>query len=461
MAELSTGEPKMTHQDRGGRFHPAHRAPWRHRSALVAVVVLVLAACGGAQESPDEGGAAATGGGGGEQEGGGTVITAWFNGETVPADEFAALEEQGITVEYDIRGDAILTDMLRMREAGEQLPDIVEIDSHLTPAFMEAGLIAPMTEQIAAWEQEDPELYATVPESVWEDGTYEGEIMHYPNKSLVNALYYNIALLEEAGVEPPPYDTYQDLLEAARAVQRTNPDLPAYFGTGGTSHDRIFQWLYAFGVPFEGNIPQLTSEQGIELITWWQTMYDEGITDPEFVIGQQDESKGAFVAGELAFMEEGLNNGPGLMLDDFVYGEDWGSAPYPVHEENGGQYMGVPRGWSMSAETENPDAAVQVLRYLSDPEIAAERYFELESGVVQSTPVLEGEQMAEEQPFFTQELLDIFTGLEAQIPPGTNTNAVGEVLTALLEEVTVTGTEDTPQAIAERYQAQFDELAQE
>ena len=451
----------MGFKDRGGAPHAPDRTPWRPRRllALVAVALLVLAACGGAQEAPEEEPAAEGGSEGGAAEGGGeTVVTAWFNGETVPADEFAALEEQGITVEFDIRGDAILTDMLRMRDAGEQLPDLVEIDSHLTPAFMEAGLIAPMTEQIAAWEQEDPELYATVPESVWTDGTYDGEIMHYPNKSLVNALFYNITLLEEAGAEPPPYDTYQDLLDAARAVQQSNPDLPAYFGTGGTSHDRIFQWLYAFGVPFEENVPQLTSEQGVELITWWQTMYNEGITDPEFVIGQADESKGAFVAGQLAFMEEGLNNGPGLMLDDFVYGEDWGSAPYPVHVDNGGQYMGVPRGWSMSAEAENPDAAGQVLRYLSDPEIAAERYFELESGVVQATPVLEGEQMAEEQPFFTQELLDIFTSLEAQIPPGTNTNSVGEVLVAMLEEVTVTGTEDTPQAVAERYQADLDEL---
>jgi hypothetical protein len=66
--------------------------------------------------------------------------------------------------------------------------------------------------------------------------------------------------------------------------------------------------------------------------------------------------------------------------------------------------------------------------------------------------------MTEEQPFFTQELLDTFTSLEAQIPPATNTNAVGEVLIALLEEVTVTGTEDTPEAIAERYQPQLDEL---
>jgi ABC-type glycerol-3-phosphate transport system substrate-binding protein len=249
------------------------------------------------------------------------------------------------------------------------------------------------------------------------------------------------------------------MLDAARAVQASNPDLAAYFATGGASHDRMFRWLYAFGVPFDDNIPNVNTEQGIEMIDWLQTMYEEGITDPEFMINQQDEGKGAFVAGELPFIEEGLNGGGGFMLDDYVYGEDWLTAPAPVHEETGGVPMGVPRGWSMSADAANPYEASLVLRYLSDPEIAAERYFVLESGVVQSIPVLEGEQMAEAQPFFTQELLDIFRSLEAQIPPGTNTNAVGEVLVNMVEELTVTGTDESPEDVAARYQPLFDELA--
>jgi ABC-type glycerol-3-phosphate transport system substrate-binding protein len=420
--------------------------------AVLAISLLVVAACGGAAE--DTTNSAAAGG-----DGEGIQVVAWFNGETVPADEFGALEADGVSVSYDIRGDAVLTDMLRMRDAGEQLPDLVEIDSHLTPAFIEAGLLAPMTEQIARWEEEDPELYATVPGSVWEDGTYNGDIYHIPNKSLVDALFYNVAMLEEAGAQTPPYETYWDMLDAARAVQAANPDLAAYFATGGASHDRMFRWLYAFGVPFEGNIPNVNTEQGIEMIEWLQTMFEEGITDPEFMINQQDEGKGAFVAGELPFIEEGLNGGGGFMLDDFQYGEDWLTAPVPVHEENGGVYMGVPRGWSMAVDTQNPNEASLVLRYLSQPEIAAERYFDLESGVVQSIPVLEGEQMGEAQPFFTAELLDIFNGLEAQIPPGTNTNAVGEVLVNMVEELTVTGTDESPEEVAARYQPMFDELA--
>lgn len=433
------------------------RPRMRRRPGLVAAaaLALIVAACGG--DDPEAADTTAAGGGDGG-DGGGAEVTIWFNGESVPADEFAAVEEEhGIVVNYDIRGDAILTDMLRMRDAGEELPDLVEIDSHLTPAFMEAELLAPMTEQIATWEEEDPELYATVPESVWEDGTYDGEIYHFPNKSLVNAIYYNVEMVEEAGVEVP-FDTWWDVVDAARAVQEVRPDLPAYFGTGGASHDRMFLWLYNFGVPYEGNVPQLTTDQGVDFIDFLQTMFEEGITDPEFQIGQQDESKGAFVAGELPFISEGLNGGPGFMLDDFTYGEHWLTTPLPVHEEDGGVNMGAPRGISLSAESDVPYEASLVMRYLSDPEIAAERYFELESGVVQSIPMLEGERMAEEQPFFTEELLEDFRTMEAQIPVGTNTNAVGEILIDLIEETTVTGTDEEPADVAARYQGMLDEL---
>ncbi len=411
-------------------------------ASLSAVLVLPLAACGGDDEAASDP----------------NTLTIWFNGESVPEDEFAALEEEhGITVKWDIRGDAILTDLLRMRDAGEDLPDLIEIDASLTPVFLEADLIAPLTEDVATWEEEDPELYATVPESVWEDGTYDGEIYHYPNKSLVDAMYYNINLLDEAGVEPPPYETYDEMLEAARQVQAALPDLPAYYGTGGTSSDRMFRWLYSFGTPFDGPVPQLTSEQGVATIEWLQTMHDEGIVDPEFMIGQQDEAKGAFVAGKLPFIDEGLNGGPGFMLDDFVYGEDWATAPSPVDEADGGQAVGFPRGWSLIQGTENSYEASLVLRYLSEPEIAAERYLELETGIVQSIPVLEND-IPEAQPFFTPELMEQFRSLEVQVPPSTFTNSVGEVLVDLVEELTVTGTDESPEEVAERYQAQLDEL---
>jgi ABC-type glycerol-3-phosphate transport system substrate-binding protein len=409
--------------------------------------MLILVACDGEEETE------------GTEDGGPVEVTVWFNGETVPSDEFAPLEEEhNLVVNFDVRGDEIFSDMIRMRDAGEQLPDIVEIDSNLVPAFMEAQLIQPMTEQVEQFEEEDPEVYETVIPSVWEDGTYDGEIYHAPVKNLYDAIYYNVDLLEEAGVEPE-FDTWIDVLEAGRQLKETHPDLPAYFGTGGTSHDRIFHWLHNFGVPFDGNVPDLTTEQGLAFIDWLQTMHDEEIVDPEFMIGQQDESLGAFARGDLPILMEGLNGGVAFMdIEGFEYGSGWLTLPMPTHEEDGGQQMGVPRGLSLAAETENPDEAALILRYLMEPEIAEERYLELDAAPILSEPLFESEGLAETQPYFTDELKEVFLSLPAQLPPGTNTNAVGEVLVSLLEELTVTGTDDSPEVVADRYQADLDEL---
>jgi ABC-type glycerol-3-phosphate transport system substrate-binding protein len=414
---------------------------------LVAALMLILVACDGEEETE------------GTEDGGPVEVTVWFNGETVPSDEFAPLEEEhNLVVNFDVRGDEIFSDMIRMRDAGEQLPDIVEIDSNLVPAFMEAQLIQPMTEQVEQFEEEDPEVYETVIPSVWEDGTYDGEIYHAPVKNLYDAIYYNVDLLEEAGVEPE-FDTWIDVLEAGRQLQETHPDLPAYFGTGGTSHDRIFHWLHNFGVPFDGNVPDLTTEQGLAFIDWLQTMHDEEIVDPEFMIGQQDESLGAFARGDLPILMEGLNGGVAFMdIEGFEYGSGWLTLPMPTHEEDGGQQMGVPRGLSLAAETENPDEAALVMRYLMEPEIAEERYLELDAAPILSEPLFESEGLAETQPYFTDELKEVFLSLPAQLPPGTNTNAVGEVLVSLLEELTVTGTDDSPEVVADRYQADLDDL---
>jgi hypothetical protein len=56
-----------------------------------------------------------------------------------------------------------------------------------------------------------------------------------------------------------PFDTWHDVADAARQVQEIRPGLAAYFGTGS---DRIFHWPTNFGVPFEGNIPDLTPSRG-------------------------------------------------------------------------------------------------------------------------------------------------------------------------------------------------------
>lgn len=415
---------------------------------LVAALILVLAACTNDGDGGDSEEAA---------DGGPVEVTLWFARDYIPPDNFESLEEEhNIRVTYDIRpDDNEMPTMLEMREAGEELPDLVEFDSHRTPFGIETDLLQPMTEYIERFEEEDPELYSKVLPSTWEEGTFDGDIYHVAWTSSFDLLYYNADILEEAGVEAP-LETWFDVLEAARAIKETHPELSQTFGSGVTSHDLLWYWLIGFGVPMEGNIPDLTSEQGLEFIEWAQTLFDEELINPEFVIGEQDEAQGAFIREDGAILQDGVNAGLDYMeVPDFEYESGWLSMPLPVNE--GGEHINVPRGWSLSAESEHPYEATLALRYLMETENALPRYL-LGSSTPRSTDVLEAEEVAEAQPYFTDEIKDAFMDVSLGIPSASNTLEVGEILIELRDTLLVEGTDESPQEVADRFQPMLDEM---
>jgi len=435
------------------------RRPGRSLVALLAVIMMIVAACGGddTTDTTVEGDGTTVDGGGEALACGGpdaepTEVTFWFNGETIPPDAFASLqEEHNITVNSDIRGDDILPLTLQMREAGEPLPDIIEIDTNTVPAYIEADVIQPMDDVVAQWEEEDPELFADVFPVAWTDGTFDDAIYHFANKGGNDLIYYNVDMIEEAGIEVP-LATWHDITDAALVLQEAFPGLSEYFGTGGTSPDRMFYWSYGFGVPFigdQGNVPDLRTPEGLEMIEWLRELYDLGIVNPTFMIGDQDESQGAFIRDDLPLLDEGANGGISFQEAGFVYGEDFLTFPLPVNE--GGESMAVPRGLSIVTDTPNKCEAGLVLRYMSEPEQVIPRFTELLSSPIRSYNLMESEELAERLPYFTEEISEEFQSIEAQIPPGTTTLQVGTLLKELLDELTVSGTDEPAEDLANRY----------
>ena len=435
------------------------KRPGRSLVALLAVIMMIVAACGSddTTDTTAEGDGTTVAGDGETLACGGpdaepTEITFWFNGETIPPDNFASLQEDhNITVSSDIRGDDILPLTLQMREAGEPLPDIIEIDTNTVPAYIEADVIQPMDDIVAQWEEEDPELFADVFPVAWTDGTFDGQIYHFANKGGNDMMYYNVGMIEEAGIEVP-LATWHDITAAALVLQDAFPGLSEYFGTGGGSPDRMFYWSYGFGVPYigdQGNVPDLRTPEGIEMIEWLRELYDEGIVNPTFMIGDQDESQGAFIRNDLPLLDEGANGGISFQEAGFVYGEDFLTFPLPVNE--GGESMAVPRGLSVVSDTPNKCEAGLVLRYISEPEQVIPRFTELLSSPIRSYNLMESDELAERLPYFTDEIKEEFQSIERQIPPGTTTLQVGTLLKELLDELTVTGTDEPAEDLANRY----------
>jgi len=436
-------------------------------AALAVALLLVLAACSGddstdttASGGSDTPGTTAAGSdttappSGGDEP---VELIMWFNGETVPPDNFASLEaEHNIKVSWDIRGDDILPLTLQMLDAGERLPDIIEIDTNTVPAYIEAGVLLPMDDLVAQWESEDPDLYADVFPSAWENGTFDGVLYHMANKAGDDIIYYNIDMLEEAGIEVP-LETWDDVADAALELKGVFPGLSEYFGTGGTSPDRMFYWSYGFGVPFigqQGNIPDLSSPQGLEMIEWLDRIFKEGLVNPSFMIGDQDESQGAFIRDDLPILMEGANGGISFIEAGFEYGTDFGTFALP--QQAGGESMNVPRGLSIVAETEHPYEASLVLRYMSELEQTIPRFTVLLSSPIRSFALFESDELAERLAYYnTPEIIAHLQATVNQIPPGTNTFPIGDVLKELLDELTVVGTDEAYEDLAARY---MDEL---
>lgn len=383
-------------------------------------------------------------------------VTVWFARDYTFPDEFASLlADHNIKVSYDVRpGDTMLPTMLDMQDAGEKLPDLIEDDSLTTPAYIQAGLYQPMTEQVAQFEQDNPDVFADVLPSVWADGTFDGEIWHAAWQSSFDVIYYNIEYLEEAGVELP-FNTWWDVYDACTAIKANHPEMSHCFGTGGTSPDMMFYWLTNFGAPFDGAVPDLTSPEGVEMIEFMKAMFEGGLMNPAYVIGEQDESQGAWISGDGAILQDGLNAGLDYMAaPGLVYGETWLTTFLP---SEGGSQMAVPRGWSMVSESENPDAVGLVLQYIMDPVNGIPRYLQ-GSSTPRSTAIYNSPEVIESQPYFTDDIKEAFATTEAQIPPAPNVLEVGTILVQLRELVLVVGTDLSAEEIAEQFQAELDAL---
>src|ERR1700712_5279631 len=108
-------------------------------SGVFAVSVLLagLVACSSNDSS-------SSGGGSGE----GTTLTVWVSRKHyVPKDQFKTFmaDHPGVTVKFDVKDtDDIMEQLLRMKDAGQPLPDVIHDEGILIPTYYQAGLIQPL-----------------------------------------------------------------------------------------------------------------------------------------------------------------------------------------------------------------------------------------------------------------------------------------------------------------------------
>ena len=163
--------------------------------------------------------------------------------------------------------------------ASGQVPDVVLWDRYNTPLYVPKNALAPLDEYLDADGIDLGQFYEEALGELQVDGSTYGLPLLVDNRSL----FYNTAVLEEAGLAAPT--TWDELKTVATAV--TLRENGALTRSGFALNDPgLFNiWLRQAGgqmISDDGTKTAFNSPAGLEVLDFWQSLLDEGVYELGF-----------------------------------------------------------------------------------------------------------------------------------------------------------------------------------
>ena len=204
-----------------------------------------------------------------------------------------------------------------------------------------------------------------LPDVMTKNATYGGKRYAVPLTMNIVAMFANMDLLKEVGYDKVP-ETYEDLIACCDALVEKGI-IP--FGCSGNATWCVTEYLEpvilktigyeALGKIFAGegtwNDPAIATA-----VDTFQSMITKGYFDPDGLTMDNDQVKAKFIAGELAFYQNGTWN----CGDIAKAGDNFKVALWPVMDGEKSTYMQVIGGpadsLAVSANGKNPELAAKV-----------------------------------------------------------------------------------------------------
>lgn len=267
---------------------------------------------------------------------------------------------------------------------GDSPYDLVYSDVVWIPKFAAAGWLEDLSDRVS-----ESELAAFLDADV-AAGRYQSGLYRMPFRSAMGMLYYRTDLLDEIGAAPP--ETFTELIEASQTIQDST-DVPWGYVWQGLQYEglitnfvEIVAGFGGFWVDADTLEVGLDSTAAVQAVDFMRNVIDQGITPPGVTNYLEEDSLRVFENGNAAF----LRNWPYVWAEANKAGSPVQGkiALKPmVHEpsENAAACLG---GWGfgISASTEHPKAAWQVVEYFTSQ--AAQKQFALEFAYVPSRRAL-------------------------------------------------------------------------
>ncbi|MDG5818217.1 ABC transporter substrate-binding protein [Natronococcus sp. A-GB7] len=379
-----------------------------------AVGTAVLAGCA-EDEDPDEidDEGNGNGNGNGDDDGDLEVVHWWTAGGEEEAFE-SLVDGFESETEYTVESNpapggagAAIDAEVQTRVLDEDPPGTFQIwPGEALRTYTDADALEPVGD---LWEDGAEEEYL---DSVLEVSSPEGDVVAVPiNIHRLNNVFYNVEVLEDAGVDPEGVDSPEAFLEALEAAddagyvgltqQTQEPwgvlQLWEVVFTGQHGVDAFQQFLDGEAAELEAEI-----EESLSLVEETSEYYNEDAGTVSW-----DEANADVITGDAAFHHNGdWAAGEYQGADDFEYEDDWDYMAFPGTED---VYTMVMDSFVMPANNPSPDATEAWIEYCSTVD-AQERFNPPKGSIPPRTDV-----PTDEFPPFLQDQMDDFEGSDEQV----------------------------------------------
>ena len=265
---------------------------------------------------------------------------------------------------------------------GDSPYDIVYMDIVWTPKFAAAGWLRDLSDRLSA---EEAQQYL---EGDIAGGMYEDKLYRIPFRSDAGMLYYRQDLLREAGYEPP--ETFPELIEISQDLQQQGLTDWGFVWQGkqyeglAAMFVEILQGSGGFWVNSDTLEVGLDRPEAIAAVEFLRETITKDVSPPGVTTYAEEETRLLFQNGRSIF----LRNWPyvySLAADSAIAGKFAIKPMVHAVGKNSGATLG---GWGLgiSTSSQHPDAAWQVIEFLSSEE--SQREFILDTGFVPSRVAL-------------------------------------------------------------------------
>lgn len=247
------------------------------------------------------------------------------------------------------------------------LPDVLTVDGPNIAAYAANGIIQPLAELT----QEEREVYL---QSIIEQGTYNDKLYALGAMESSVGLYYNKAILKEAGVEVPdaahPWTRTQflDVLEKVKPVVEKEGgyalDMTFPVGEATIYYYAPFFWANGGNMVDEAGLNVdgvFNSSENVETINYFKTLLNHGFMSKVPIDKLFESGRAAFKFDGAWEVNTIYNSYPDI---------DLGVAPYVVGDDWKGERYTPTGSWAYAAssKTKNIEGATELVKWMSGVE---------------------------------------------------------------------------------------------